>query len=96
MTRTLIAACLLLSLPAHAAEVLMEARPPNGAIIQLHEAFGPCVDGARTATWVAPGGVNTIPGCYKIDPDENKVSIAWFDGDGSALRLSFFKKPTGI
>lgn len=36
--------------------VLLEARHPGGAVLQLHEAFGPCVDGARTATYIAPGG----------------------------------------
>lgn len=73
-----------------------EGRFPNGAAILLNAAAGPCVNGARQATWVSADATERILGCFKISPDGDVVGIAWMDGEGSAIALTYFKKSAGI
>ena len=77
------------------APVAAQARHPGGAVIQLHAIEGPCVAGAKLATFIAPNGVDKLNGCYKIGPDATTVGIAWFDGDGSTIPARVFKVPEG-
>lgn len=87
----------LFSVPAAAdlivAPVVVQARHPGGAVIQLHEVVGPCVSGARLATFTSPDGKYKVNGCFKPNQDGGTVGIAWFDGDGSTIPLRVFKAP---
>lgn len=79
-----------------ASPVLVQARHPGGALIQLHGPGGPCVSGANLATYTAPNGVDKVQGCYKVSHDAGTVGIAWFDGDGSTIPLKVFKPVDGV
>ena len=70
--------------------VVEEARHPSGAIIQLHNEKGPCVDQAKLATFFYPDK-KKVQGCWKTDGAV--VMVAWFDGDGGAIPVKFFKPP---
>lgn len=70
--------------------VVVEARHPSGAIIQLHNESGPCVDKAKLATFIYPDK-KKVQGCWKTDG--SVVSVAWFDADGGAIPVKFFKPP---
>lgn len=78
------------------APVLVQARHPGGAVIQLHAVDGPCSAGAKLATFIAPNGIDKVNGCYKANPDSGTVGIAWFDSDGSTIPLRVFKAPDGV
>ena len=68
-----------------------DAKFPNGAMILLHDTAGPCVDGARQATWVSPDAKERVPGCFKADMSSNMVKLAWLDGDSHTIHLNYFK-----
>ena len=70
--------------------VVVEARHPSSAIIQLHNEKGPCVDQAKLATFFYPDK-KKVQGCWKTDGAV--VMVAWFDGDGGAIPVKFFKPP---
>lgn len=80
----------LVTLNAYAEPVVVEARHPSGAIIQLHNETGPCVDNAKLATFIYPNK-KKVQGCWKTDGVV--VSVAWFDADGGAIPAKFFKPP---
>lgn len=83
----------MLLTPAKAyAGVVVEAKATNGALIQLHDEVGPCVDGARVAVWTSPDRKSKVPGCHKVS-DAGMVSISWLDGDASTLPAQIFKVP---
>lgn len=91
----------LFCMPAVAADlivapVLVQARHPGGAVIQLHAVDGPCSAGAKLATFIAPNGIDKVNGCYKANPDSGTVGIAWFDSDGSTIPLRVFKAPDEV
>ncbi len=68
----------------------LEARHPGGAVIQLHNETGPCVDNAKLATFIYPNK-KKVQGCWKTDGVV--VNVAWFDADGGAIPVKFFKPP---
>ena len=70
------------------APILLQARAPNGALIQLHDQEGPCVKGAKLATWVSPDMKEKIQGCWKTDGEV--LTIGWFDGEPSAIPMKAF------
>lgn len=69
----------------------MQALAPNGAVVVLTQDVGPCKNGAKVATYIAPNKKDTLPGCWKLSDSAPVVSIAWFDGDGSAIPAQVFK-----
>jgi hypothetical protein len=69
---------------------------PNGAVITLTQEVGPCKNGAKVATYLAPNKKDTVNGCWKISENAPVVSIAWFDGDGSAIPVQVFKPISGV
>lgn len=75
---------------AYAESVVVEARHPSGAVIQLHNETGPCVGNAKLATFIYPNK-KKVQGCWKTDGVV--VSVAWFDADGGAIPAKFFKPP---
>ena len=70
------------------APIILQARAPNGALIQLHDQEGPCVKGAKLATWVSPDMKEKIQGCWKTDGEV--LTIGWFDGEPSAIPMKAF------
>ena len=64
---------------------------PNGAVITLTQEVGPCKNGAKVATYLAPNKKDTVNGCWKISDQAPVISIGWFDGDGSAIPAQVFK-----
>lgn len=72
------------------------ARAPNGATIQLHNEVGQCVQGAKRATYISPDKTITVPGCWKISDSGPVISVAWWDGDGSAIPAQVFKPQQNI
>lgn len=92
---TLIAALLCATAQAADLPAVYEGKFPNGATILLHEAAGPCVDGARQATWISADATERVPGCFEADLVEKVVKLAWLDGDSHMIPLNYFKKPSG-
>ncbi len=70
------------------APIVIQARAPNGALIQLHDVEGPCVNGAKLATWVSPNQKERIQGCWKAS--EDVLSISWFDAEPSQIPMRAF------
>lgn len=79
-----------------AAEVVAQAKHPDGAVIQLHAVVGPCQSGAMLATYIAPNGMDRVQGCYKVSPNGAGVHVVWFDTDASSLPTRVFKKPEEV
>ena len=69
----------------------MQAVAPNGAIVVLTQEVGVCKNGAKVAKYIAPNKVDKLDGCWKISDNAPVVSIAWLDGDGSAIPAQVFK-----
>lgn len=69
----------------------MQAVAPNGAIVVLTQEVGVCKNGAKVAKYIAPNKVDKLDGCWKISDSSPVVSIAWLDGDGSAIPAQVFK-----
>lgn len=69
----------------------LQATAPNGALVILTQDVGPCQDGAKVAKYIAPNKVDKLDGCWKISDNAPVVSIAWLDGDGSAIPAQVFK-----
>jgi hypothetical protein len=69
----------------------LEARHPGGAVIQLHNEKGPCVNGAKLATYISPDKTQTVPGCWKVSDSAPVISVAWLDGDSTAVPAQAFK-----
>ena len=94
MRAVVVFVCLLASV-VHAtpidAPVVVQAKAPNGSTVQLHDVQGPCVAGAKLATWVSPGGETKVQGCFKVS-DTGIVQVAWFDTDTSALPARVFRR----
>lgn len=90
MTKYLAGLFLALTVGAVSAQTL-EALAPNGAVVVLTQEIGVCKNGAKVAKYIAPSKVDTLGGCWKISDSAPVVSIAWFDGDGSAIPAQVFK-----
>jgi hypothetical protein len=69
----------------------LQATAPNGATIILTQDIGVCKNGAKVAKYIAPNKVDTLDGCWKLSDSAPVVSIAWLDGDGSAVPAKVFK-----
>lgn len=101
MNSTAIAATLLVFVAAVNAQektpdVLAQAEFPDGVMVLLHEATGPCVNGARLATWVSSNKKDRVHGCYTINPQARRVAVAWFDSEISSIPIEQLKQPEGI
>jgi hypothetical protein len=92
---TILLAAFALAGQAAAAEVVVQATAPNGAVIMLHKEDVQCVGGAKMATWRSPNGTSTVSGCFKISTS-GIVSIVWFDTDTSNIPVQKFKQPDGV
>lgn len=83
----LLALVLLAAVQAHAAVV---AEATNGeARLELHDEAGPCLGAARLA--VFSRGPERLPGCWIFV--DNRVQIAFLDGDIVRLPAGVFAKP---
>lgn len=80
-----------MALNIQAQPTTLQATAPNGAIVILTQDVGPCQSGAKVAKYIAPNKVDKLDGCWKISDNAPVVSIAWFDGDGSAIPAQVFK-----
>lgn len=93
MRALLLFACLASA--AHAgtidAPVVVHAKAPNGSTVLLHDVSGPCVAGAKLATWVSPNGESKVQGCFKIS-ESGIVQVTWFDTDTSSLPARVFRR----
>lgn len=87
----LISLLALVSTTAFAQSPTMQAVAPNGAIVVLTQEVGVCKNGAKVAKYIAPNKVDKLDGCWKISDNAPVVSIAWLDGDGSAIPAQVFK-----
>ena len=100
--RLLAIAAALLALAAGAGaqektpETLVQAELSDGATVLLHETTGPCVSGARLATWVSSDKKDRVQGCYTVSASAKKVAVAWFDSEISSIPIERFKRPEGI
>ena len=91
MIKYLVGLFLALGLTTAQAQDRMFAVAPNGAVITLTQEVGPCVNGAKVANYLAPNKKDTLNGCWKVSDSAPVISIAWFDGDGSAIPAQVFK-----
>lgn len=69
----------------------MQAVAPNGALVILTQEVGACQEGAKSAKYISPDKKIKLNGCWKISENAPVISIAWFDGDGSAIPAQVFK-----
>lgn len=90
MIKYLVGLFLALTVGTVSAQTL-EALAPNGAVVVLTQETGICKNGAKVAKYIAPNKVDTLGGCWKISDSAPVISIAWFDGDGSAIPAQVFK-----
>lgn len=77
------------------APVVVQARHPSGITIQLHEITGPCMSGARLATFVPASGKDRVQGCFKIS-ENGVVNVVWFDTDMTSVPAKAFKRPDEV
>jgi hypothetical protein len=84
------ALALLLAAGAAQADVIAVAQRGN-LRLELHNTEGPCQHGARYA--LLTHGKTRTSGCWVLMIERQEVTIAWLDGDWSAVPISLFKEP---
>ena len=84
-----LALALLIAAGAAQADVVAVATHQN-IRLELHNVAGPCQERALWA--VITDGKRTVSGCWLVRPPD-QVSIAWLDGDYTALPISVFREP---
>ena len=83
------ALALLIAAGAAQADVVAVATHDN-IRLELHNVAGPCQERALWA--VITDGKRTVSGCWLVRPPD-QVSIAWLDGDYTALPMAVFREP---
>ena len=82
--------------PEEPPEIKAQVELSDGTAVLLHETTGPCVSGARLATWVSGDKKDRVQGCYTVSASAKKVAVAWFDSEISSIPIEQFKRPEGI
>lgn len=91
--RALAVLLLAFALPAYAGHV-GTVEGPYGRI-DLFDDLGVCLAPAKRAEFVDPKG-RIVPGCWKISPGADLVSVVFLDGDISLVPIGAIKKPAAL